>query len=73
MNNTRQVVLVTGASSGSGKAIARTLLTEGYTVYAVARRPRTRYVVGRMARPLIWARRWLGDRLYDWVVRRSIT
>lgn len=32
------VALVTGASSGMGKDIARRLITEGYTVYAAARR-----------------------------------
>lgn len=30
-----------------------------------ARRPRTRYVVGKYARPLILLRKWGGDRLYD--------
>lgn len=34
----RKVVLVTGASSGMGKAFAQALLAEGMTVYAVARR-----------------------------------
>jgi NAD(P)-dependent dehydrogenase (short-subunit alcohol dehydrogenase family) len=33
-----QVVLITGASSGMGKETAKTLLREGYTVYAAARR-----------------------------------
>ncbi|AFY38156.1 Estradiol 17-beta-dehydrogenase [[Leptolyngbya] sp. PCC 7376] len=33
-----QVVLVTGASAGIGKATAKTLLAEGYTVYVAARR-----------------------------------
>jgi NAD(P)-dependent dehydrogenase (short-subunit alcohol dehydrogenase family) len=35
---TKQVVLVTGASSGMGKAFARALLDEGMIVYAAARR-----------------------------------
>jgi len=34
----QEVVLITGASSGMGKAHARTLLREGYAVYAAARR-----------------------------------
>jgi NAD(P)-dependent dehydrogenase (short-subunit alcohol dehydrogenase family) len=38
MSNNGQVVLVTGASSGLGKETAKTLLKEGYTVYAAARR-----------------------------------
>jgi NAD(P)-dependent dehydrogenase (short-subunit alcohol dehydrogenase family) len=34
----KKVALVTGASSGMGKAFAKALLTEGMTVYAAARR-----------------------------------
>jgi NAD(P)-dependent dehydrogenase (short-subunit alcohol dehydrogenase family) len=34
----KEIVLVTGASSGIGKETARTLIGEGYTVYGAARR-----------------------------------
>jgi NAD(P)-dependent dehydrogenase (short-subunit alcohol dehydrogenase family) len=35
-----------------------------------ARRPRTRYVAGSMARPMLFIRRWFGDRVFDWTLRR---
>ncbi len=49
-----QVVFLTGASSGIGKSTA-----------IRAKRPKTRYLVGFMARPMLYARRVLGDRLFD--------
>ena len=36
---------------------------------ARARRPKTRYVVGKLARPMIFIRKWFGDRVFDAVVR----
>lgn len=39
MNTVKEkIVLITGASSGMGKAFTKALLKEGATVYAVARR-----------------------------------
>jgi len=31
-------------------------------------RPRTRYAAGRYAKPLMWARKWLGDRIFDRII-----
>ncbi|MEI6065465.1 MAG: oxidoreductase [Pseudanabaena sp. ELA748] len=33
-----------------------------------ARKPKTRYVVGKFAKPLIFIRTWLGDRIFDRVI-----
>jgi NAD(P)-dependent dehydrogenase (short-subunit alcohol dehydrogenase family) len=37
-----------------------------------AKRPKTRYVVGKMARPLILFRTWFGDRAFDKVIMSQI-
>jgi NAD(P)-dependent dehydrogenase (short-subunit alcohol dehydrogenase family) len=37
-----------------------------------ARRPRTRYVVGKLARPLIFIRKYFGDRLFDKAIMSQV-
>jgi NAD(P)-dependent dehydrogenase (short-subunit alcohol dehydrogenase family) len=48
-------------------------LIAGIIVKAVeSKRPRTRYVAGYLGKPVIWARRLLGDRGFDWMVRKFL-
>lgn len=37
-----------------------------------ARRPKTRYVAGKMARPLMFIRKYLGDRIYDKAIMSQV-
>lgn len=37
-----------------------------------AKRPKIRYVAGAMAKPIIFLRRWGGDRFFDWVITRML-
>lgn len=37
-----------------------------------ARRPRTRYVAGKYARPMMFIRKWFGDRFFDRLVLSSV-
>lgn len=37
-----------------------------------ARRPKTRYVAGFGAAPLLWTRRHTSDRTFDWVISRAV-
>lgn len=37
-----------------------------------ARHPKTRYPAGYLARPILWARLLLGDRGFDWMVRKFL-
>ncbi|MBP6600430.1 MAG: SDR family NAD(P)-dependent oxidoreductase [Verrucomicrobiales bacterium] len=39
---------------------------------ARSKRPKTRYVAGYLARPVMLARSLLGDRLFDWMIRRFL-
>ena len=46
--------------------------TEVFVEAATADRPRRRYVKGFLARPSLFARRWLGDGVYEFILRRAI-
>jgi hypothetical protein len=37
-----------------------------------ARRAKTRYVAGKMAKPLIFIRKWFGDRFFDMAVMSQV-
>lgn len=49
-----------------------TLIAELIVKAIKARRPRTRYVAGKYARPLLMTRRLLGDRVFDRVVMQVV-
>ena len=33
-----------------------------------AKKPKTRYVAGKLAKPLMFLRKWVGDRLFDKII-----
>jgi NAD(P)-dependent dehydrogenase (short-subunit alcohol dehydrogenase family) len=37
-----------------------------------AKKPKTRYVAGKLAKPLILMRKWLGDRIFDKIITNAI-
>ncbi len=47
------------------------VLAEVFVRAATTARPRRRYVKGVMARPLLFVRKWFGDRVYESFVRRA--
>lgn len=58
--------LYRGNRLSSPQVVAKAVLAA-----ATAKRPRTRYAVGYMARPSILMRRLLSDRAFDWIVQRA--
>jgi NAD(P)-dependent dehydrogenase (short-subunit alcohol dehydrogenase family) len=68
----RAVASAMGDSFKEGGGSPAALIGEVVAAAVRARRPRTRYAAGQLARPLILMRQLLGDRLYDWGVMRMM-
>lgn len=65
-NATRKAYQKGGAASPPS-VVAATIVAA-----AKARRPKTRYVVGKMARPLMFMRKYFGDRVFDKAVMSQV-
>ncbi|MCA9522279.1 MAG: SDR family NAD(P)-dependent oxidoreductase, partial [Myxococcales bacterium] len=61
----RKVADATRASYEAGGGSPPALIAKLIVKAIASRRPRTRYVAGKFAKPLIAVRKWLGDRVYD--------
>lgn len=69
-----------GPYAGLAQSIARakvpmsppTVIADAIVRAVAARRPKTRYVAGKFARPLMFARKYLGDRLYDRLIMSQV-
>ncbi len=76
MNGPYQGIVQALARNGNGESSMRTsppsVIAETISRAIKANRPRTRYVVGAMARPLIYVRRLLGDRIFDHVLASMV-
>ncbi len=69
---TKSVALATRATYEKGGASAASVVASTISKAISARRPKTRYVVGKYARPLLFLRRWLSDRLFDAIVMSRV-
>lgn len=67
-----KVANATANSYKDGGASSPQLVADTISRLLKARRPRTRYVVGKLAKPMIWIRKWLGDRVFDRVVLAAV-
>jgi hypothetical protein len=55
-----------------GAASSPAVVTDAIVKAIAAKRPRTRYAVGKLARPLILFRKFFGDRAYDKAILSQI-
>ena len=70
-----QIESLSSLMADPGAVEHRTRATAAAKVYAKAattRRPRRRYITGKLARPWMYTRRWLGDAVYEFTVCRRL-
>lgn len=60
-----KVAQATTAAYDSGGASSPAVIAKVIVKAIESKRPRTRYVAGKLARPLIALRKWFGDRVFD--------
>lgn len=56
----------------AGAASPPSVVVDAIVQAIQAKRPKTRYVVGKMARPLLFIRKYLGDRVYDKAIMSQV-
>lgn len=65
--------IVKGLVNSSATAMSpATVIAETVSAIVRTNRPRTRYRVGKWARPMVWMRIYLGDRLFDRIIMSQV-
>jgi short-subunit dehydrogenase len=64
--------LLNSASKGSMKGSDPKVISNTVIKIVNAKKPKTRYVAGRMARPLMFIRKYLGDRIFDKAIMSQV-
>ena len=69
---TRAVTKSTQEAYGHGKYTAASVIAKVVSKAIRAGRPRTRYVAGAFAKPMIFIRKWFGDRMFDRMIMSQV-
>lgn len=59
-------------SYGQNRGTSPDVIADTVAKAVSASRPKTRYAVGAYAKPLIWMRKWLGDRVFDRIIKSQM-
>jgi NAD(P)-dependent dehydrogenase (short-subunit alcohol dehydrogenase family) len=65
---TKGVAAATRDTYGRGRSTPPSVIADVVGSAVAVRRPRTRYVAGKFAKPMIAIRTWLGDRMFDRII-----
>lgn len=67
-----RVAQATANSYAKGNGSPPTVVAKTISMALKARRPKTRYAVGKYANLLMWVRKWLGDRAFDQMIMSTV-
>jgi short-subunit dehydrogenase len=59
-------------SYGQNRGTSPDVIAETVSKAVASSHPKTRYAVGAYAKPMIWMRQWLGDRLFDRIIKSQM-
>ncbi|RLL65515.1 oxidoreductase [Ochrobactrum soli] len=60
------------SSYGHNRGTNPDVIAETVSKAIASSRPKTRYLVGAYAKPMIWIRKWLGDRIFDRMIKSQM-
>jgi short-subunit dehydrogenase len=67
----KTVEKMTVESYERGGASPPSVIANVITKAIQTRKPKTRYAAGKFAKPMMFVRKWFGDRVFDWAVMRA--
>lgn len=71
-NISKQIAEATADYYAPGKGSPASVVTKAISDAIASAKPKTRYVAGKMAKPMMWIRKYLGDRIYDKAVMSQV-
>lgn len=68
----KKVANATRSSYESGGGSSPSVIAKVISKAIASKRPKTRYAAGKLAWPLMFMRKYLGDRIFDWIIMSQV-
>lgn len=69
---TNKMIAATKTSYTKSKSSSPHLIAQTISKVINIEKPKTRYLVGKMAKPLVWMRKWFGDKTFDAIIMTQV-
>lgn len=68
----KMINMYSNMDPGSMKGSPPSLISKTVQKIINSEKPKKRYLVGRMAKPMVFIRKWFGDGIFDWMLSRQL-